>query len=113
MSSEYSIHLGDKEIKGRVADLGKLSGFMVTVEVEAVGNAGAGVRLFLSPERALEASLLFHKIAQDLAALLPDDSDTDARCQGCGGLLIHNTGCPDAIPIDNVREAVEPPHRWG
>ncbi len=72
MSSEFSIHLGDKPVKGKVYDLSPPSGIMVTVDVEAPGNAEAGVRLFVPRDRVLEASLLFHKIAQDLAALLSD-----------------------------------------
>ncbi len=78
MSSEYSIHLEDKPIEGRVYDLGSQSGIMATVEVEAQSNSGAAHRLFIPRDRLLEASLLFHKIAQDLAALLPD---VDACCR--------------------------------
>lgn len=146
MSSEYSIHLHDKPIEGQVSDLGPQSGIMVTVSVAAPTNAAAGVRLFLDKDRLLEASLLFHKLAQDLAALLPDvdaccrcvpgtpddqcaehgfgafkikraaspdASDDPARCSGCGGLLVHNAGCLDTVPIEEAAEYVEPPHRWG
>ncbi len=139
MSSEYSIHLGDKPIKGRVYDLGEQSGIMVTVDLEALGNADAGVRLFVDRDRLLEASLLFSKIAQDLVALLPepeadwpthqhgpDDMEAsqhgpNSHTHGVAGHVDTIMGEPFAgtdapehlIPIDEAAEHVEPPHRYG
>ena len=124
MSSEFSIHLGDKPVKGKVYDLSPPSGIMVTVDVEAPGNAEAGVRLFVPRDRLLEASLLFHKIAQDLAALLPD---VDACCRCVPGTpddqcAVHGFEAwlqgkvdadGDTIPREEAAEHVEPPHRWG
>ncbi len=107
MSSEYSIHLGDKPIEGKVYDLGgTFPAIMVTVEVEAPfgSTADAEIKLFISRDRLLEASLLFHKIAQDLAALLPNvDREQFEADQGQGHL----------IPCDEAAEHVEPPHRYG
>ncbi len=77
MSSEYSIHLGDKPIKAQVGALSP-SRIMIELEVRSLHDVDTQLRLFLTSDRLLEASLLFQKIAQDLAALIPD---VDACCR--------------------------------
>ncbi len=104
MSSEYSIHLGDKPVKGEVVSLNpELSSTVVRVKVD---NSNHKFVLYVKDGRLLEMSLLFHKIAQDLAALLPD-VDVCCRCE---------PGTPDdqcaehgfeAFKIEQAKEGAE------
>ena len=88
--------------------------------------------MFVKDDRLLEMSLLVHKIAQDLAALLPD-VDACCRCvpgtpddqcaeHGFGAYKIRGPGvkaqrqqdqADDRIPREEAAEHTEPPHRWG
>ena len=125
MSSEYSIRLGDSPIRGRVD---RLDGLSCTVVKIRAGNLDdppeQSLALFMPDDRLLEPSLLFHEIAQDLAALLPD---VDACCRCVPGTpddqcAVHGFEAwlqgrvdadGDAIPREEAAEHVESPHRWG
>lgn len=95
MSSEYTIHLGDKLIKGQVMSLSpELSSSVVRLTVggeEGQLNSQASFVLFVSSKRLLELSTLFYELG---ASLAPE------------------TYGP-YIPIEDVAEAVDPPHRYG
>ena len=79
MSSEYSLHIHARPLVGRVVSLGEGYGTTVTLDSEVAEHTNRErFTLFIKDDRLLEMSLLFHKIAQDLAALLPD---VDACCR--------------------------------
>ena len=116
MSSEYSIHLGDRHIASGVFPLSpELTSTVVRL---TVGDGDGGYRteekcvLYVKDDRLLEMSLLFHKISQDLARLLDMDA---CRCQGEAhqGCIVHEQCQVDTIPREEAAEHVEPPHRWG
>lgn len=76
MSSESSIYIGAMPIKGEVVTLNpELASTVVRIKVN---DGDHKLVLYIKDDRLLEACLLFHKIAQDLAALLPD---VDACCR--------------------------------
>jgi len=92
MSSEYSIHLWDKSIKGEVAPLDGLFCNVVNIvlddENKEPGNRER-ITLFLRDYRLVEVARLFREIADGLHQAV------------------------EAIPTEDAAEAVSPPHRWG
>ena len=115
MSSEYSMHLSNRSLEGRVVDLGESYGHTIALISEATEPANRErFTLFIKDDRLLEMSLLFHKIAQDLAALLPD-VDACCRCEQCraDAEAERQREPTDTIPREEAAEHVEPPHRWG
>ncbi len=75
MSSELMIHQGAKRLTGRVTALAE-SGYTVVGLLfrDAVPTAKNAERitLYIDDDKILEAVLVFQKLAQELAALLPD-----------------------------------------
>jgi hypothetical protein len=72
MSSEYSMHLWDKKLEARVYDLDDLPRVTVSLvaeEVEFTASTTERFYLYIDKSRLAEVTLLFHKIAQDLADL--------------------------------------------
>ncbi len=106
MSSESSISLHDSLIRGQVTDLeGTGATTVALILLDAWGARHTNDQrftLFIPDDRLLEMSLLFHKIAQDLAALIPD-----------GELVTHVDFTEDTISIDEAAEHVDTPHRYG
>lgn len=99
MSSESSIFLHDRLIRGQVTaleDTGTTTVALILLDAQGARYTNdERFILFIPDDRRLEASLLFHKIAQDLAALLPD---VDACCHCIPGL-------PDAKCAEHGAEA--------
>lgn len=119
MSSEYSIHLGNRHIAGRVESLSpELSSTVVRLTVGDMSlgtgdpSTRAGFILYVKNDRLLEASLLFHKIAQDLAALIPDVELCREQCEA-DAEAERQQEPTDTIPIDEAAEHVDTPHRYG
>ncbi|KKL46421.1 hypothetical protein LCGC14_2345720 [marine sediment metagenome] len=75
MSSELMIHQGAKRLTGRVNAL-KGSGYTVVglhfYDADQTAGADDRITIYINDNKVLEAVLVFHKIAQELAALLPD-----------------------------------------
>ena len=83
MSSESNIHLSNRPLEARVDALGEAYGYTIALISEAPEPADRmRFTLFVKDDRLLEMSLLFHKIAQDLAALIPDKAGPS--CELCG-----------------------------
>ena len=82
MSSEHSIHLGDKQIQGRVDSLPAT--VCTTISLIISGQAGQvgnqeRFTLFVHEARLLDVMLTFQKIVHDLVVLLPNGGN----CTGC------------------------------
>ena len=75
MSSELMIHQGTKRLTGRVNTLDGSGYTVVGLTFLNDGDDYTGsaerITLYLENDRLLEALLVFNKLAQDLAALLP------------------------------------------
>ena len=82
MSAESTIFLHDRLIRGQVTDLegtGSTTIALITIDGQGARHTNdERFTLFVPDDRRLEVARLFHKIAQDLAALLPD---VDACCR--------------------------------
>ena len=120
MSSEHSIHLGDKQIQGRVDSLPATVCTTISLIISGQdGQVGNQERftLFVHEGRLLDVMLTFQKIVHDLGALLPSGGD----CAGCiPGEA--NDLCPEhgfeawaaeQQAQDAAVDAAKDGHRWG
>ena len=84
MSSELMIHQGAKRLTGRVNTLDGSEYTVVGLTFLNDGDDYTGsaerITLYLENDRLLEAVLVFRKLAQELAALLPDVDPSPCPC---------------------------------